>query len=117
MDGIEIVLPFILLPIHVCTAAVTSGSPNITSITIGNTTVAVTFFEEIEESNVTVVPKNITQTTDVKGGKNGKKGMNLKGYAGFGGAGGEYIKIGLDEKLKLGGGVEMGGSLQGTNLI
>ena len=114
MEGIDIALAFTLtlLPIHVGTAAVTSGSPNITSITIENTTV--TFFEEIAESNVTVVPENITQTTDVKVGK---KGMNLKGYAGFGGAGGEVFKIGLDEKLKLGGGVEMGGSLQGTNFI
>ena len=117
MEGIDIALAFILtlLPIHVCTAAVTSGSPNITSINIENTTM--TFFEEIEETNVTMAERNITQTTDVKVGKKGKKGMNLKGYAGFGGAGGEYIKIGLDEVLKLGGGVEMGGSLQGTNFI
>ena len=112
MDATEIVLAFILLPIHVCTAAVTSASPNRTTFAIENTTMP--FSQEIEEANVTVVEENITQTTDVNVGKKGKKGMNLKGYAGFGGAGGEFIKIGLDEKLELGGGVEMGGSLQGT---
>ena len=50
--------------------------------------------------------------TTVDSGDTDAKDMNLKSYVGFGGVGGELLKVGLDERAAVGGGVEVGGSLQ-----